>query len=137
MVTCEVRSEKNVRMRAYGEVLSVHLPSRSWQLLLSRRETVRKIEKKSGKCARPTNGGWNQVNLTVAGTMLLVRGSLLILVEVEDHGIVKLIADPTILCLATLESASLTIDGAKMKNSTTLSFLSMLNKKMMRSTLTS
>ena len=37
---CDVatRNEKNVCMRAYGEVLSVHLPSRAWQLLLSGRE---------------------------------------------------------------------------------------------------
>ena len=51
MVACEVRSEKNVRMRAYGEVSSAHHPSRSWQLLLSGRETARKNEKDE-KCAR-------------------------------------------------------------------------------------
>ena len=44
--------------------------------------------------------------------------------EVEDHGIVIVIVDPTILCLATLESAILAIDNPKMKNSTTSSFLS-------------
>ena len=31
-----------MRVCAYGEVLSVHLPSRSWQLPLSGRETARK-----------------------------------------------------------------------------------------------
>ena len=35
-----VRSEKKVRVCAYGEVLSVHTPSRSWQLPLSGRETA-------------------------------------------------------------------------------------------------
>ena len=44
------------------------------------------------------------------------------LVEFEDRGVVVVIADPTILCLATLESASLDIDGPKMKNSTALGF---------------
>ena len=53
-------------------------------------------------------------------------------IEVEDRGIVDVIAHPTILCLATLESASLAMCGPKMKNSTTLSFLSMLKMKMMR-----
>ena len=40
---------EKVRECAYGEVLSVHLPSRSWQLPLSGRETARK---KSEECAR-------------------------------------------------------------------------------------
>ena len=59
-----------------------------------------------------------------------LRTSLLVLVEFEDSGVVVVIAGPTILCLATLESASLAIDGPKMKNSTTLGFLSMLRIKM-------
>ena len=42
MITCNVRTEKSVLMRACGEVLSVHPPSRAWQLLLSGRETARK-----------------------------------------------------------------------------------------------
>ena len=40
---------EKVRMCAYGEVLSVHLTSRSWQLPLSGRETARK--KNTEKCA--------------------------------------------------------------------------------------
>ena len=36
-----VQREK-VRVRAYGEVFSVHTPSRSWQLPLSGRETAKK-----------------------------------------------------------------------------------------------
>ena len=36
------RNEKNVRMRAYGEVLSVHTPSRSRHLPMSRREICSK-----------------------------------------------------------------------------------------------
>ena len=55
-------------------------------------------------------------------------------VEFEGSGVVLVNADPTILCLATLESASLAIDGPKMKNSTTLGFLSMLRMKTMRNT---
>ena len=43
MITCKVRTEKSVLMRACGEELSVQVPmSRSWQLLLSGRETARK-----------------------------------------------------------------------------------------------
>ena len=54
-------------------------------------------------------------------------------VEVEDRGVViVVVVDPTILCLATLESV---IDGPKMKNSTASSFLSRM--KMMRNTLSS
>ena len=49
--------------------------------------------------------------------------------EVEDHGIVIVIVDPTILCLATLESAILAIDSPKMKNSTTFGFLSKLRMR--------
>ena len=45
-------------------------------------------------------------------------------VEVEDHGVVIVNFVPTILYLAILESASLAIDGTKIKNSTTSSFLS-------------
>ena len=65
---------------------------------------------------------------------LTFRTSLRIPVEFEDRGVVVAIADPNILCLATLESASLAVDGPKMKNSTTLGFLSMLRMKMMRNT---
>ena len=77
------------------------------------------------------------MNLTMAGTLSLLRTSLLTQVEVEDRGIAVVIADPTILCRATLESASLAIFGPKMKYSNTLSFLSMLKMKMMRNTLIS
>ena len=56
----------------------------------------------------------------------------LTLVEVEDRDIVNVITDPTILCLASLQIASLAIHGPKMKNSTVLSFLSTLKMKMMR-----
>ena len=42
---------ENVRVCAYGEWLSLLFPSRSCQLLLSGRETVRK-NKKSEKCSR-------------------------------------------------------------------------------------
>ena len=48
----------------------------------------------------------------------------------RDSGVVVVIADPTILCLAILESAILAIDGPKTKSSTTLGFLSMLRMKM-------
>ena len=48
----------------------------------------------------------------------------------RDSGVVVVIPDPTILCLATHESAILAIDGPKMRNSTTLGFLSMLRMKM-------
>ena len=58
-------------------------------------------------------------------------------VQVEDHGVFIVIVDPTMLCLAILESASLATDGPKMKNSTTSSFLSMSMMKTMRKTLTS
>ena len=37
--------EKNVRMRAYGEVFGVHTPSRAWQLLPLARETPRQMMK--------------------------------------------------------------------------------------------
>ena len=62
------------------------------------------------------------------------RANLIVLVEFEDRGVVVVIADPTILCLATLECASLAIDGPKMRNSAALGFLSMLRMKMMRNT---
>ena len=75
------------------------------------------------------------MNLTMSGTLSLLRTSLLTQLEVEDRGIVVVIADPTVLCLATLESASLAIYGPKMKYSNMLSFLSMM--KMMRNTLIS
>ena len=42
---------ENVRVCAYGEWLSLLFPSRSCQLLLSGRETVR-MNKKSEKCSR-------------------------------------------------------------------------------------
>ena len=58
-------------------------------------------------------------------------------VEVEDRGVVIVIVDPTILCLAILESASLAIDGPKRRNSTTSSFLSLSRTKMMRNILAS
>ena len=63
-------------------------------------------------------------------------------VDVEDRGVVIVIVDPTILCLASLQSASLqsaslAVDGPKMKNSTTSSFLSMSRMKTMRNTLAS
>ena len=54
--------------------------------------------------------------------------------SVRDSGVDVVIADPTILCLATLERATLAIDGPKMKNSTTLGFLSMVRMKMTRNT---
>ena len=74
------------------------------------------------------------MNLTMAETLspLTFRTSLLVLAEFEDRGDVVVIADPTILCLATLES--LADDGPNMKNSTTLGFLSTLRIKMMRNT---
>ena len=109
-------------------------PSRSGRLLLSGRETAKKNEKQIWEVCKTTNRGWIQVNLTMAGTLSLLRTSLLRLVEVEDRGIVNVIAGPTILCLATLESGSLAIDRPKMKNSNTLGFLSMLRMKMTRNT---
>ena len=71
---------------------------------------------------KTTNGGRIQVNLTIIETLSLwlFRTSLLVPVEFEDSCVVVVIADPTILCLATLQSASHAIDGPKMKNSTTL-----------------
>ena len=39
------------------------------------------------------------------------------LVEFEDRGVVVVIADPTILCLATLEIASVAVDRPKTKTS--------------------
>ena len=51
-------------------------------------------------------------------------------VRVSDVFVV--IADPTILCLATLESAILAVDGPKMKNSTTLGCLSTFGMRMTR-----
>ena len=61
--------------------------------------------------------------------------NLLILIEVEDRGIVGIITDPAILCLATLGKANLANYGPHMKNSTMLSFLSTLKVMMMRNTL--
>ena len=63
--------------------------------------------------------------------------SLLVQVEVEDRDVVIVVVYPTILCLAILECASLAIDGPKMKNSTTPSFLSMSRMKTMWNTLAS
>ena len=94
VVTCEAGSEKNVRMSAYGEVFSVHSPSRSWQLPLSGRETARK--EKHRRSAQDYewmlnsgefDNGWDLVALTF-------RTSLLILAEVEDRDIVDVITDP-------------------------------------------
>ena len=89
-------------------------------------------KEKSEKCARLRI----QVNLTITEnfSLSLFRTSLLVQVNFEDSGVVVVIADPTILCLATLESANLAIDCPKMKNSTTLGFLSMLKMKMTRNT---
>ena len=133
---CERAQREKVRVCAYGEVFSVHTPSRSWQLPLSGRNTARK-HKKSEQCARLQNGGCIQENLTMATKTFVAmtfRANLLVLVEFENRGVVVVIADPTVLCLATLESASLAIDGPKMKNSASLGFLSMLRMKMMRNT---
>ena len=44
-LACERAHREKVRVCAYSEVLSVHLPSRSWQLPLSGRETGRKNKK--------------------------------------------------------------------------------------------
>ena len=52
------------------------------------------------------------MKLTMAETLSLLRTSLFILAEAEDRGIVDVIADPTILRLAALESASLAIYGS-------------------------
>ena len=113
------------RVCAYGEVLSVHPPSRSWQLPLSGRETARK--KKSEKCLilRMESGFSSRSDVSVQVSLHW---------SVRDSGVVVVIADPIILCLATLESAILVIDGPKMKSSTTLGFLSMLMMKMTRNT---
>ena len=122
---------RKVRVCASGEVLSVQLPSRSWQLPLSGRETARR------KILKTTNGGSvcqdNDSDLAVD----VFRTSLFVQLEVEDSDVVIAIVDPTILCLATLQSASLAIDGPKMKNSITLGFLSMSRMKTMRNILAS
>ena len=84
---------------------------------------------------KTTNGVWIQVKLTLTETLSiwLSRTSLLVLVR-RGSGFVVVIADLTILCLATPGSASLAIDGPKMKNSTTLGFLFMLRMKTTRNT---
>ena len=51
------------------------------------------------------------MNLTIAETLSHLPASLFVPLEVEDRDIVDVITDPTILCLATLESASLAIEA--------------------------
>ena len=88
-----------------------------------------KLPEKIWEVCKTTNRGWVLVNLTIAETLSHLNTNHLLLVEVEDRDIVDVITDPTILCVATLESADLAIYGPKMKDSTTL--------KMMRNTLAS
>ena len=64
----------------------------------------------------------------------IFRTSFHILVQFEDRSVVIVIAVSTFLCLATLESAGLAIDGPKMKNSTMLGLMTSLSKKTMRHT---
>ena len=108
-------------------------PSRSWQLPLSARETARKKNLRNAQYYE-----WNPDSvlalISVQVSLYWSETRLLLPVEFEDCGVVVVIADPTILCLATLESAILVIDGPKMKSSTTLGFLSMLRMKMTRNT---
>ena len=92
-------------------------------------------EEKSEKCARlqmESGFRWTWQQLKHSRSDVSVQVSLYH--SVRDSGFVVVIADLSILCLATLESAILAIDGPKMKNSTTLGFLSMLRMKMTRKT---
>ena len=81
MWRASVRSEKKCACVRDGEVLSVHPPSRSWQLPLSGRETATK-EEEIWEMRKTTNGVRIQVNLTTIETFPLwpLRTSLLVLV---------------------------------------------------------
>ena len=121
------RCRKNIQQRhleanvyshlacANGEVLSVHLPSLSWDLPLSGREPERTKHLKSTH--KTPNGVRIQQHLKAFRSDVPEQVSLYY--SVHDSCVVAVNADPTILCLATLESAILAIDGPKMKNSTT------------------
>ena len=113
VITCKVSTETSVLVRACGEVLSVHTPSRSWQLLLSGPGTARRQQ------LRPRSDVSAEVSLCWS---------------VRDSGVVEVVTDLANLCLAIHESAILAIDGPKMKISTTLGFLSMLRIKKTRNT---
>ena len=75
------------------------------------------------------------MNLTTTGTFRShVPVQVSLYWPVRHSGVVVIITDATSLCLATLESAILAIDGPKMKSSAALGFLSMLRMKMTRNT---
>ena len=84
VITCKVRPETSVLMRACGEVLSAHPPSRSWQWLLSGRETAIKnlrnaedyewnpdsMSSGSGQGALTTGWAYNNYGLQIVLSLL-------------------------------------------------------------------
>ena len=115
-LACDRAQRGRVRVCAFGDVFSVHLPSRPWQLPLSGRETARK-NKKSEKCARLRMESrfrwtWQQVRPFRSDDSVQVS----LYLSVRDSGVVVVIADPTILCLSILWSAILAIDGPKWRS---------------------
>ena len=70
MFTCAVRSEKNVRMRAYGEVSSVHPPPVAFMAVATAWTRNCQVEQK-WEVRKTTNGIRIQVNLTTIETVSL------------------------------------------------------------------
>ena len=84
------------------------------------------------ECARLRSESELKSTLTTVESIFESEHESVVVESEHESVVVVLTFCPTALCLATLESAILAIDGPKMKNSTMLGFLSIWRMKLTR-----